>query len=124
MDSFLAANASGPTGSVIGVDMTKAQLNKATRLADEAGFAKVEFCEGYIEDIAVDDGTVDCGISNGVISLSPDKPSVFRAAAARETATANCSAPTDSSQPPSGPSSQCSWFRGNKLILEYFETAT
>jgi arsenite methyltransferase len=82
MDSFLAANACGPTGSVIGVDMTRAQLAKATRLADEAGFAQVEFREGHIEDVPVEDGTVDCVISNGVINLSPDKPIVFRAAAA------------------------------------------
>jgi arsenite methyltransferase len=82
MDSFLAANACGPTGNVIGVDMTKAQLAKATRLAEEAGFAQVEFREGYIEDVPVEDGTVDCVISNGVINLSPDKPAVFRAAAA------------------------------------------
>jgi arsenite methyltransferase len=82
MDSFLAANACGPTGSVIGVDMTTAQLAKATRLAEEAGFAQVEFREGYIEDLPVEDGTVDCVISNGVINLSPDKPAVFRAAAA------------------------------------------
>ena len=46
MDSFLAANASGPTGSAIGVGMTTAQLAKATRLADEAGFDQVEFREG------------------------------------------------------------------------------
>jgi arsenite methyltransferase len=82
MDSFLAANACGPTGSVIGVDMTRAQLAKATRLAGEAGFAQVEFREGHIEDVPVEDGTVDCVISNGVINLSPDKPIVFRAAAA------------------------------------------
>jgi arsenite methyltransferase len=82
MDSFLAANACGPIGSVIGVDMTKAQLAKATRLAVEAGFGQVEFREGYIEDLPVEDGTVDCVISNGVINLSPDKPAVFRAAAA------------------------------------------
>jgi len=82
MDSFLAANACGPAGSVIGVDMTKAQLAKATRLADEAGFGQVEFREGYIEDVPVEDGTVDCVISNGVINLSPDKPAVFRAAEA------------------------------------------
>lgn len=81
MDSFLAANACGPTGSVIGIDMTKAQLAKATQLADEAGFARVEFYEAYIEDLPVEDGTVDCVISNGVINLSPDKPAVFRAAA-------------------------------------------
>jgi SAM-dependent methyltransferase len=82
MDSFLAANACGPDGSVIGVDMTKAQLAKATRLAEEAGLAQVEFREGYIEDVPVEDGTVDCVISNGVINLSPDKPAVFRAATA------------------------------------------
>jgi len=82
MDSFLAANACGPTGRVIGIDMTKAQLAKATRLADKAGFGQVEFRQGYIEDLQVEDGTVDCVISNGVINLSPDKPAVFRAAAA------------------------------------------
>lgn len=82
MDSFLAANACGPTGSVIGIDMTKAQLAKATRLAEEAGIGQVEFREGYIEDLPVEAGTVDCVISNGVINLSPDKPTVFRAAAA------------------------------------------
>lgn len=82
MDSFLAANACGPTGGVIGIDMTQAQLAKATRLADEAGFGHVEFREGYIEDLPVDDGVADVVISNGVINLSPDKPAVFRAAAA------------------------------------------
>jgi arsenite methyltransferase len=82
MDSFLAANACGPTGSVIGVDMTRAQLAKATQLAVEAGYGQVEFREGYIEDLPVEDGTVDCVISNGVINLSPDKPAVFHAAAA------------------------------------------
>jgi arsenite methyltransferase len=82
MDSFLAANACGPTGKVIGVDMTTAQLAKATRLAEVAGFGQIEFRQGYIEDVPVEDGTVDCVISNGVINLSPDKPAVFRAAAA------------------------------------------
>ena len=82
MDSFLAANACGPTGSVVGVDMTQAQLSKATRLAEEAGFGQVRFREGYVEDPPVEAGTVDCVISNGVINLSPDKPAVFRAAAA------------------------------------------
>jgi arsenite methyltransferase len=82
MDSFLAAHTCGPTGRVIGVDMTRAQLAKATRLATEAGIGQIEFREGYIEDAVVDDGAVDCVISNGVINLSPDKPAVFRAAAA------------------------------------------
>ena len=60
--------------------MTQAQLAKAARLADEAGIGQVEFREGYIEDVPVEDGTFDCVISNGGINLSPDKPAVFRAA--------------------------------------------
>ena len=81
MDSFLAALAAGPSGRVIGVDMTDKQLAKAERLASEAGFANVEFRQGYIERPPVEDATVDCVISNGVINLSPDKPAVFAAAA-------------------------------------------
>src|SRR6187401_455328 len=77
MDSFLAALAVGPTGCVIGVDMTEEQLAKARRLAAEAGIANVEFRDGYIEDPPVEPGTVDCVISNGVINLSPDKDAVF-----------------------------------------------
>jgi ubiquinone/menaquinone biosynthesis C-methylase UbiE len=81
-DSFLAARAAGGDGRVIGVDMTDAQLAKARRLADEHGFAGVEFREGYIEKPPVDPGSCDCILSNGVINLSPDKPAVFAAAAA------------------------------------------
>ena len=81
MDSFLAALAAGYEGHVIGVDMTRAQLAKARRLSEDEGFGAVEFREGYIESPPVDDGSIDCVISNGVINLSPDKPSVFAAAA-------------------------------------------
>lgn len=81
-DSFLAANAVGPGGAVVGIDMTAAQLAKSRRLASDAGFAQVEFREGYIEHPPVDDGTFDCVISNGVFNLSPDKPAVFEGAAA------------------------------------------
>jgi len=79
MDSFLAANQVGPDGKVIGVDMTEAQLAKARRLAGEGGYAQTDFREGYIETPPVDDASVDCVISNGVINLSPDKPAVFAA---------------------------------------------
>ena len=81
MDSFLAALAVGPTGCVIGVDMTGEQLAKARRLAAEAGIDNVEFREGYIEEPPVDAEAFDCVISNGVINLSPDKAAVFAAAA-------------------------------------------
>jgi arsenite methyltransferase len=81
MDSFLAARVTGPKGRVIGIDMTDAQLAKARQLAEEAGFAGVEFRAGHIESPPVEDGSVDCVISNGVINLCPDKSAVFRAAA-------------------------------------------
>jgi arsenite methyltransferase len=81
MDSFLAALAATREGRVLGIDMTDAQLAKATQLAREEGFAKVEFRAGYIERPPVDDGSFDCVISNGVINLSPDKSAVFAAAA-------------------------------------------
>jgi arsenite methyltransferase len=81
-DSFLAALATGETGRLIGIDMTAEQLTKATDLAAEAGVTNVEFRQGQIEAPAVDPGSIDCVISNGVINLSPDKPAVFAAAAA------------------------------------------
>jgi arsenite methyltransferase len=80
-DSFLAALATGTGGHVIGVDMTAAQLAKSRELAAQRGVSQAEFREGYIEHPPVDDASVDCVISNGVINLSPDKPAVFAAAA-------------------------------------------
>jgi arsenite methyltransferase len=77
MDSFLAALTVGPTGRVIGVDMTRAQLDKARRLSS----ANIQFLHGYIEEPPVDAGSVDCVISNGVINLAADKHRVFAAAA-------------------------------------------
>jgi len=80
-DSFLAALATGPDGQVIGVDMTAAQLAKARDLAAQHGFSQTEFREGYVERPPVENASVDCVISNGVINLSPDKPAAFAAAA-------------------------------------------
>lgn len=82
MDGFLAALATGPDGGVIGVDMTPEQLAKAARLAAGGGFANVSYREGRIEEPPVEDGSVDCVISNGVVNLAPDKAAVFAAAAA------------------------------------------
>jgi arsenite methyltransferase len=80
-DSFLAALATGPDGRVIGVDMTAAQLAKSRDLAAQHGFSQTDFREGYIETPPVENASVDCVISNGVINLSPNKPAVFAAAA-------------------------------------------
>jgi ubiquinone/menaquinone biosynthesis C-methylase UbiE len=81
MDAFVAATLVGPAGRVIGVDFTAEQLAKARRLAGDAGVDHVEFREGRIENLPVDDASVDCVISNGVINLSPDKGRVFHEAA-------------------------------------------
>lgn len=81
-DSFLAAITTGATGRVIGVDMTTAQLVKSRHLATTANATNVEFREGRIEQPPVDDASIDCVISNGVINLAPDKQAVFQAAAA------------------------------------------
>lgn len=76
-DAFIAAHHVGPSGRVIGVDMTEAQLEKATALARAHAYAQVEFREGLIEELPLRDGQVDCVISNGVINLAPDKTKVF-----------------------------------------------
>jgi arsenite methyltransferase len=80
-DSFLAANQTGSDGRVIGIDMTDAQLAKATRLASEHGFGNVEFRNAHIEQLPLESGSSDLVISNGVINLSPDKAKVFAEAA-------------------------------------------
>jgi ubiquinone/menaquinone biosynthesis C-methylase UbiE len=58
--------------------MTDAQLEKASGLRDRDGFANVEYRKSYIEELPIEDASVDAVISNGVINLSPDKPAVFR----------------------------------------------
>lgn len=80
-DLFAAAVAVGPSGRVLGVDFTEEQLAKARDLAAEHGFSQVEVREGRIERLPVDDESVDCVISNGVINLSPAKDRVFTEAA-------------------------------------------
>lgn len=79
-DCFLAANKVGPKGKVIGVDMTQEMIEKARANAAKAGYNSVEFRQGEIERLPVDDGTVDVIISNCVINLVPDKEKVFKEA--------------------------------------------
>jgi arsenite methyltransferase len=81
MDVFFAAMRVGPAGSVIGVDFTAEQLEKARGLATEGGFAQVELREGRIEKLPLEDASRDCVISNGVINLAPEKDPVFAEAA-------------------------------------------
>lgn len=76
MDSFIAALKVGATGRVLGVDMTEAQLQKATRLSH--GAQTITFRKAYIEETGLPDGSFDCAISNGVINLAADKARVFQ----------------------------------------------
>lgn len=79
-DTFLASNKVGKTGKVIGVDMTDEMLEKARKNAKKGSYANVEFRKGDIENLPVDDNSVDAIISNCVINLAPDKEKVFKEA--------------------------------------------
>lgn len=77
IDLIIAAKLVGPTGRVIGVDMTDAMIEKARASVAAAGLTNVEIRKGFIEKLPVDSASVDWVISNCVINLSPDKPQVF-----------------------------------------------
>jgi len=76
-DCFIAARQVGGDGAVVGVDMTAEMLEKARIAAATTSLDQVEFREGLIEDLPVDDGWADVVISNGVINLCVDKQHVF-----------------------------------------------
>lgn len=80
VDCFLAARKVGPTGHVIGVDMTPEMVARARSNARRGDFANVEFRLGEIEHLPVADGSVDVVLSNCVINLVPDKAQVYREA--------------------------------------------
>jgi SAM-dependent methyltransferase len=78
MDSFLAAQWVGSEGRVIGVDMTPEMLERSRSMAERLGLKNIEFRDGLIESLPVEDGWADLVISNGVINLCPDKIGVYR----------------------------------------------
>jgi len=79
-DCFLAGNAVGAAGHVIGVDMTPEMIEKARTNARKGGYSNVDFRLGELEHLPVADSAVDVIISNCVINLAPDKAGVFREA--------------------------------------------
>jgi SAM-dependent methyltransferase len=81
IDVLLSARRVGSTGKAYGVDMTDEMLEVARRNQRQAGVDNVEFLKGTIEEVPLPDNAVDVVISNCVINLSGDKPSVFREAA-------------------------------------------
>jgi arsenite methyltransferase len=79
-DLLQAAMMVGPTGHAIGVDMTPAMIEKATRNAAALNLANVDIRSGYLEELPVESESVDLVISNGVLNLCPDKPAVLNEA--------------------------------------------
>lgn len=77
IDCFIASGKVGEQGKVIGVDMTDEMLEKARSYAKEKGYTNVEFRKGHIEQLPLEDQSVDLIISNCVINLSPNKRQVF-----------------------------------------------
>jgi len=81
IDSFVAAKLVGPNGKAIGVDMTDDMLEQANifkqKVADNIGYDVVEFRKGYIEDLPIEDSSVDLVISNCVLNLSSSKEKVL-----------------------------------------------
>jgi SAM-dependent methyltransferase len=80
LDCFLAARKVGPQGRVIGVDMTPAMVKKATENAKKYGYDNVSFLQGDIEQLPVEDNSVDTIISNCVLSLASNKTKAFKEA--------------------------------------------
>jgi SAM-dependent methyltransferase len=78
IDVFLASRRVGQNGKVIGLDMTPEMVKKARANGERARLTNVEFRLGEIENLPVEDGSIDVIISNCVICLSPDKDRVFR----------------------------------------------
>lgn len=76
-DCFVAAHQVGPQGKVVGIDMLPEMLEKSRATADLMGLKQIEFREGLLEQIPVQDRWADVVISNGVINLCADKRQVF-----------------------------------------------
>jgi ArsR family transcriptional regulator len=79
-DAFLAAKKVGDTGKVIGVDMTQEMIDKAKSIAEKYNYKNVDFKLGEIENLPIDNNSIDIIISNCVINLAPDKLKVFKEA--------------------------------------------
>lgn len=77
IDVFLAAEKVGPTGQVIGLDMTEEMVEKSERLAKDYEYSNVEFRLGEMEELPLEDNSFDLTISNCVINLSTDKSRTF-----------------------------------------------
>ena len=80
MDTFIASNMVGYNGSVIGIDMTDEQRNKASHLRDTGNFCNVSYKKAYIDDTGLPSSHYHAVISNGVVNLAADKLAAFKEA--------------------------------------------
>lgn len=80
IDVFFASKKVGPKGKVIGIDMTEKMIKKSRETAKKYGYKNVDFRLGEIENLPIEDNSIDTIISNCVINLSPDKEKVFKEA--------------------------------------------
>lgn len=78
IDVFLAAGKVGDQGKVIGVDMTEEMVKTAVKTAETAGYENVEFKQGDIENLPIEDNSIDVIISNCVINLTTNKSAAFK----------------------------------------------
>ena len=76
-DCFIASAQVGPEGRVVGVDMLPEMLEKSGATADRMGLTNIEFREGLLEDLPVEEGWADVLISNGAFNLCADKKLAF-----------------------------------------------
>ncbi|MDR3627037.1 MAG: arsenite methyltransferase [Ignavibacteriaceae bacterium] len=76
-DVFVARAIAGDKGKVIGIDFTPQMLDKANRNNEKLGYENVEFKQGEIENIPLEDSSADVVISNCVLNLVPDKMKAF-----------------------------------------------
>jgi len=77
-DCFVARAETGETGKVIGIDFTPAMVEKAQKNAEKRGFDNVEFRQGDIENMPVNDNVADVVVSNCVLNLLPQKDKIFK----------------------------------------------
>jgi SAM-dependent methyltransferase len=74
LDSILAARRVGPSGRVIGIDLTPEMVEKACHSVQALGLTNVKFHRSMVEDLPLEDETVDVALCNGLFNLCPDKP--------------------------------------------------
>lgn len=77
VDVLMAARETAPSGSATGVDFVPSMVDLARRFAEQAGIENATFLEGTIEDVPLNDESMDVVISNGAINLSARKSRVL-----------------------------------------------